>query len=67
MILWQIACWWWGLKKLANKKTKKHNIQVYEELPAGDEGTTAHASSAATHYSDNPEELKYINVICEII
>ena len=26
------------VKKLANKKTKKHNIQVYEELPAGDEG-----------------------------
>ena len=28
----------------------------YDDMPAGDEGTTTHASRTATHYSDNPEE-----------
>ena len=35
--LWRIACWWWGLKKLANKKTK-NKTWYYDKLPAGDEG-----------------------------
>ena len=37
----------------------------HDEVPAGDEGSTTHASSAASHYSDDPEELKIIYVICK--
>ena len=45
-----------GYKKWPIKKRKKEKSEDYDEVPAGDEGATTHASCAATDYSDNPEE-----------
>ena len=48
-----------------NNDNENNNSEDHDEVPDGDEGSTTHAASAAPHYSDDPEELKIIYVICK--
>ena len=42
--------------KTFTNENNSNNENNKSEVPAGDEGSTTHAASAAPHYSDDPEE-----------